>query len=62
MVRLVTFFGVLGGIATLAEKSCDFLLGPDYGLFNSVYNKKKKLLQIMFFIMVVQVIYSFTKK
>ena len=25
------------------KKSCDFLLGPDYGLFNSVYNKKKKI-------------------
>jgi len=23
------------------KKSCDFLLGPNYGLFNSVYNKKK---------------------
>jgi len=25
------------------KKSCKFLLGPDYALFNSVYNKKKKI-------------------
>ena len=35
---------VLNKLKNNNKKSCDFLLGPDYGLFNSVYNKKKKII------------------
>ena len=44
------------------KKDCKFLLGPGYALFNSTYNNKKKLFQILFFIMEGLVILLYIKR